>query len=254
MVERFVYGSYSNVDEAIAVANELVERGVPSSSIVVLGNDRSLEGYSSQYEAVHVDESNAVETDEGGFWNSLFGGSHKETEIPELSAHQDALTADGVLVVVDKTYQNDLVGSHEAQHAAAAGPATHAEVEDTESIKLHEESLRAQASEDAATSGDVHISKRTVEQDETVEVPVRKEEVNITHHKVNDDTAVDPDAFQDTASVDVNVSNEKVDVAKDVRVTDEVEIEKTSHVDTETVTGTTRKEVIDVEDENHLTE
>lgn len=118
---------------------------------------------------------------------------------------------------------------------------------ETDRIRLHEEEIDAHVRKKDV--GDVTITKEVVEETQTIEVPVEREEIRIHHNRPTDDTA---DSYDDAAFVEedivIPVSEEEVVVDKNVVVTDEVEIEKVTHTDTETVTETSRREELDIND------
>ena len=119
---------------------------------------------------------------------------------------------------------------------------------ETEHIRLHEEQVRAETRK--KDLGNVSITKEIVEDTETIEVPVEREEIHIRHSAPTDtmEGVADGDAFQEEEIV-IPVSEEEVVVDKDTVVTDEIEVEKTIHTDRETVSETTRHEELEIDDE-----
>lgn len=116
---------------------------------------------------------------------------------------------------------------------------------DTERIRLHEEQVDVQKHK--KDLGEVQVSKNVVEDTKTVEVPIQREEIHIK--KVTpSEGEVDDNAFEEEEFV-VPISEEEVSVNKNTVVTGEVEIEKQTHQDTETVSETTRREELDVQDD-----
>jgi len=112
-------------------------------------------------------------------------------------------------------------------------------------LVTHEEQLQARPV--AQQVGEVSLRKEVVEEVQTIEVPVRREEVVIERHAVTGDVA-DATAFgtyQET--IRVPVMEEKVEVNKVVRPVEEVELSKRTIEDTETVSDTVRHEEIRVE-------
>ncbi len=156
--------------------------------------------------------------------------------------------------VEDNDYEPHIVGeeTHIEAHGEPVGefaPDANTETDtETERIRLHEEQVRAETRE--KDLGNVSITKEVVEDTETIEVPVEREEIHIRHSAPSDTTesVADGDAFQEEEIV-IPVSEEEVVVDKETVVTDEVEVEKTTHTDRETVTETTRHEELEVDDE-----
>ena len=93
------------------------------------------------------------------------------------------------------------------------------------------------------------ITKEVVEETKTIEVPVRREEVHVERRPVNDATA-DPSAFQAAGeTIRVPVMEEQVEVRKVVRPVEEVVISKDVVEDTQSVSGTIRREEVHVTDD-----
>ena len=77
-------------------------------------------------------------------------------------------------------------------------------------------------------------------------MPVTREEVTIDRHSV--DRPAGGEAFTED-SVDVPVYEERVDVDKESRVVEELEVGKTARTDTTHVEETVRREEFDIDDE-----
>jgi uncharacterized protein (TIGR02271 family) len=104
-------------------------------------------------------------------------------------------------------------------------------------------------------AGDVTVSKRVVEDTKTVEVPVRREEVNVERRAVSGDASSSDissadrgEAFSEQ-SVTVPVMAEDVEIRKVARPVEEIEITKTAAEDTKRVEGTVRREEFDIDDQ-----
>lgn len=115
---------------------------------------------------------------------------------------------------------------------------------DNERVRLHEEELDIHKQK--KKTGEVEITKHVVEDTKTVEVPVEREELHIKHVTPAEDSN-DPNAFVEE-EIDIPLSEEEIVVDKKTHLVDEVEIEKRSHVDHENVTGTTRREELEITD------
>lgn len=128
-----------------------------------------------------------------------------------------------------------------------AQPVQSTNVTDTDDIRVqrYEEDLQAQKTERQA--GEVRISKDVVEEQRTLEVPVQREEVHIESHVVDRPATDTSQAFQE-GTISVPVREEDVEVRKEMRVAEELEIDKTVVQETERVSDTVRKEVVNVEE------
>ena len=120
------------------------------------------------------------------------------------------------------------------------------EVSDNENIvvPVHEEELVATKREREA--GEVTIRKDIVEEQRTVEVPITEEQVRVTRRAVDRDASRDA-AFQG-GTIEVPLTTEEVQLQKQVRVSEEIEIDREAVQTTAKVTGTVRKESVDVDE------
>jgi uncharacterized protein (TIGR02271 family) len=118
-------------------------------------------------------------------------------------------------------------------------------------IRRYEEDLEANTVQ--RQSGDVRVEKNVVEDTKTIDVPVRREEVNVERHPVSGDAGMeagrDDKAFSGE-STRIPVMEEDVEVRKVARPVEEVEITKNQTQDTRRVEDTVRREELDVNDDN----
>ena len=125
--------------------------------------------------------------------------------------------------------------------------ATSAGVDDDDTLRVrrYEEELEAQKVEREA--GRVRVTKDVVEEQRTLEVPVTREEVHVRSRQVDQPTgAVGADAFRE-GTIEVPIREEEVVLSKEVRVAEELEIEKRAVQETERVSGTVRREQVNIE-------
>ncbi|HUR15692.1 MAG TPA: YsnF/AvaK domain-containing protein [Candidatus Limnocylindrales bacterium] len=115
-------------------------------------------------------------------------------------------------------------------------------------IRRYEEELEADTVQ--RESGEVVVNKRVVEETKTIEVPVRREEVQIERRPVSGEAytegTIDQQAFGGE-SISIPLMAEEVEVRKVVRPVEEIEISKVQVQDTEQVEGTIRREEFDVD-------
>ncbi len=112
-------------------------------------------------------------------------------------------------------------------------------------VPVHEEELTATTREREA--GDVRISKRVIEEDQVLDVPVTEERVSVTRRTVDRDATTGENVFTEE-TIDVPLRAEEVDLQKRTRVAEEIEVEKERVQRTERVGGTVRREEVDVDD------
>ena len=121
---------------------------------------------------------------------------------------------------------------------------TDTDVSDGEVLERREE--RMTVDKDTQQVGSVRVGKRVVQETQSVDVPVTREELVIERRAV-DRPAGDADLTE--GAVEVPVYEEQVRTGKDVRVVEELEIGKASKTDTERVSGTVRREEFDIDDD-----
>jgi uncharacterized protein (TIGR02271 family) len=98
---------------------------------------------------------------------------------------------------------------------------------------------------DVEQVGSVKVGKRVVEDKQSVDVPVTREDVTVTRRAVDRDTG----ETLDEAEIEVPIYGERVEAGKQTRVVEELEIDKTPRTDTKRVSETVRREEFDVEED-----
>jgi uncharacterized protein (TIGR02271 family) len=132
---------------------------------------------------------------------------------------------------------------------AATATATGRPTSDEESIRVpvHEEELVAQRTRQQA--GEVAVGKDVVEERVGLDVPVTREEVEVTRRPVDRAATSSDAAFTDSGgTIRVPVMAEDVAVSKEARVVEEVEISKAPVTETRHVEDTVRREEVRVEE------
>lgn len=112
-------------------------------------------------------------------------------------------------------------------------------------LRLLEE--RLMVNKERFSAGSVEIGKRVETHQETVNVPLQREEVIIERHAVSDARPVEGavlGAANETLRVDLEA--ERANVQKQAYVTEEVEIGKRTVTETQQVTDTVSREVLEV--------
>ncbi len=115
---------------------------------------------------------------------------------------------------------------------------------DTLRVPVREEELSAVTRE--RDLGEVRVEKDVVAEERVLEVPVTEERVRVERHVVDRPVgAGDADAFQEGV-IEVPIRGEEVELQKQVRVAEEIEIGKEAVQRTERVAGTVRREEVRV--------
>ena len=113
-------------------------------------------------------------------------------------------------------------------------------------VPLHEERVEPERRERQA--GEVTVGKHVVEQQQEFDVPVTHEEIDVTRRRVDRPADADARIEEDSETIRVPLRAEDVDVRKDARVVEEVEISKRPVTETQRVSETVRREEIDIDD------
>ncbi len=114
---------------------------------------------------------------------------------------------------------------------------------ETISVPIHEEELTA--TKTARELGEVRVEKDVVSEERTLSVPVTEERVRVERRAVDRAVGADEKAFEDEV-IEVPVYGEDVQLQKNVRVTEEVEIGKEAVQRDQQVSGTVRREEVRV--------
>jgi len=97
-------------------------------------------------------------------------------------------------------------------------------------------------------AGKFRLSKRVIEEQKTIDVPVEHEEARITQTAVNRRPATQEEIGMMDRDIEVPLRDQEVVTAKEARVTGEVNVRKETTQGTERVTDTVRREEVHVED------
>src|SRR5699024_884736 len=97
--------------------------------------------------------------------------------------------------------------------------------------------------------GSVRFNKEVIEEEQSVDVPVTEEEVDISRRRVDRDATADDHVFEE-GTMEVPIRGEEVDVEKRTRITEEIDVDKTAREHTERVSDKVRREEVDIEGDN----
>lgn len=116
--------------------------------------------------------------------------------------------------------------------------------DEEERLRLHEERLNVD--KERVQAGEVNVEKHVIEDEQTVEVPVTREEVYIERRAVQDETAAG-EVFDDGDHIHIPIMEERVEVTKRPVVSEEIIVGKREVQDTQTVSETLRREEADID-------
>jgi len=127
------------------------------------------------------------------------------------------------------------------------------DINDEKSLELHEERLNID--KNRVKTGEVNVNKNVHLDEQTIEVPVEREEVYIERRPVNREvgevaaTSFDTDSTLDEGgTIHIPITEEQVEVTKKDVVTEEIVVGKRKVIDTETITDTVRREEAEIDD------
>ena len=193
--------------------------------------------------------------DVAGVSNSYFiieKGFLFTTDIYVPMSEVSSLDEDGIRLSLTKDqiengdYANEPADdSYGTAATATTGYDTDAEGDDV--IERREERLTVDKQTEKA--GEVRVGKRVVEEQQSVDVPVTREEVTIERRDVDRPTT--GEAFTEE-SIDVPVYEERVEAGKEARVVEELEVDKTATTGTARVQDTVKREEFEIEGDDDL--
>ncbi|WP_223641171.1 YsnF/AvaK domain-containing protein [Planococcus sp. 4-30] len=146
-----------------------------------------------------------------------------------------------------KPYNGTQTGAETASTTSAGSP------DEEEHLRLHEE--RLSVDKERVQTGEVNVGKHVVEEQQTIEVPVEREEVYVERRPVNEEVSstggglTDKGAYEDGETIHIPLSEERLEVTKKDVVSEEIVVGKRKVQDTEVVNETVRREKADI-DEN----
>lgn len=112
-------------------------------------------------------------------------------------------------------------------------------------VELAEEELSARTRQ--VERGEVRIEKDVIAEEQTLEVPVTEERVNVTRRAVDRDVTAGDSVFEG-GTIEVPVRGEEVELQKTAHVAEEVEISKDAVQEVERVTDTVRREEVHIDE------
>lgn len=160
-----------------------------------------------------------------------------------ITVHADTRSTEAWTILQSHGAYNKQTAAVSSSKAAATGYATHDQ--EGQTLKLHEEELHARKT--PVKTGEVRVHKEVITEQQTLTVPVQREEVVIERRPASGmASASDLHAGEE---IRIPVKEEKVRIEKDTVLKEEVHVGKRKIQETESVSGTVRKERVKVEQE-----
>jgi len=154
----------------------------------------------------------------------------------------DAFTGDRVDDKTGGVVAGGATGVPAMSSGSSIGTATESNVM---RVPVAEEHLQVVGKEIRQT-GEIEVSKHVVEEQVQVPVNLRHEEVVVTRHAVDRPVTGGEGTIGESEVIRVPVHEEVAQVTKEVRVAEEIEIQKRAVSQQQTVSDTVRREVVDV--------
>lgn len=249
-----VIGSYSTREEALSVIERLRNEGYERDDIVIYTTDEAasrlgFDGLSGI--DVETDENRMDGEEDRSLWEKIkdtfsFDTYDSETATPEndpLYQYRGDIS-DGKFVITVKGYRQpetteDTMGTSKTEDIDRKPNL------DDDTIQLKEEKLDVNTYD--VTTGEVDIHKHVVNDTETVEVPVKREEIVIERKPVTDQSSQGTDEKLEDDTITIPIKEEQVDVSKHTVIREEVGIHKEEHEDVEKVTEDVSREELDID-------
>jgi uncharacterized protein (TIGR02271 family) len=144
---------------------------------------------------------------------------------------------------------SDVSSTGAAASRVTGGPSK--EQEESQKIRLHAERLRA--SKQPETTGEVNVRKEVVTEQQTLEVPVTREEVVVERRSLAEDAAeAEATPIGEGETLRIPVREERVNVTKEPVTTGEVEISKREYQEKRQFSDTVRHEEARIEKEGDI--
>ncbi|HBU11480.1 MAG TPA: hypothetical protein DEB31_01730 [Clostridiales bacterium] len=242
---KYVYGTYNTMQEAKNMIAQLEQKGYPRSSISVMADGARVSNLRDL--GVSLEDTYHNESNYESLWSRIkrFFGREVHSAHTAIFGHQQDLRNGKILVMVDcSTVPQPLQTAAKEKDTAYWNAAHNLAVNhpDEQTIRLMQEHLRV--SKENVTTGEVIVKKRVVQDTETINVPVRHEELTIERHPVTGHVT-GLDKFEDE-TYSFPLTEEQVHVSKEPVVVEEVRVSKRQVDGEKQVSDTVRREELDV--------
>ncbi|KKK34425.1 hypothetical protein WQ57_23020 [Mesobacillus campisalis] len=269
-----VVGVFDNQEDLIEAIERYKKEGYSVQDFSIIGDTPDLSpAFENRTGVVTEDVSNVNRENEnkGGFWQNLLnvfdGDDNLGGNSPSLS---DRLVGVGLSEDAAREYEGDVRNGRIILLTEGAVPQGGVIASDRErdsyadsvnaydtagidrgadtveqSLELKEEQL--DISKERVQAGEVEIHKEVVEDQETINVPVTREEVYVERRAVNEETA--DTVTGDDETIRVPIMEEKVEVHKKPVVKEELVVGKREVQETEKVRENLKREEVNIESE-----
>lgn len=182
--------------------------------------------------------------DEANYYNNEFMAGRTVVTVNSQDRRDEAYD----ILMRNGAYDMNSAGNQTGNYANTTQADTNATA--GQKVQLREEQL--QATKERVQAGEVNVRKNVVSEEQTLNVPVNREEVYVERHPV--DTAVPSNTpiGQGEEVTRIPVSEEQVQVSKQPVVTEEINIGKRVVQENQHVTDTVRREEAHIENRGNV--
>ncbi|WP_180960121.1 YsnF/AvaK domain-containing protein [Neobacillus cucumis] len=265
-MSKTVLGVYNSSDEVVRAIEEYQNEGYSVNDLSIIGNTTDVPSSIEEETGVasqEISTSNHTQTEEHqGFLASLFtpfeDRMYQNDE--DRTTYYDHLVAQGISEVDALKYEDDINDgkvlllakkgtgydnaidsvSTETMAREQTGLQDTFDTDKQRSLKLREEQL--DVNKHRVQTGEVEVKKEVVEEQETVNVPVKHEEVYVERRAVDENEADTTKPIGDDETIRVPIVEEKVEVTKKPVVSEELVIGKKQVTETQKVTENVKRE------------
>ncbi|MDR4945054.1 YsnF/AvaK domain-containing protein [Neobacillus cucumis] len=264
-MSKAVLGVYNSNDEVVRAIEEFRNEGYSVNDLSIIANTAVVPSSIEEETGVASQEistsNNNYQTEEHqGFLASLFFPfSNSMTQDDGRTSYYDHLIAQGISEVDALKYEEDINGgkvlllTNKGLGNASASDGVSTETMDREqtslddldsdkqrTLKLREEQL--DVNKHRVQTGAVEVEKDVVEEQETVNVPVKREEVYVERRAVDETDADTTTPIGDDETIRVPIVEERIEVNKKPVVTEELVINKKQVTENQKVTENVKRE------------
>ncbi len=269
MADKKFVGTFPTETEVLKKIDELRTLGYKENDIYVVTNDEN------SLTIVRGQTNVSLQEAEGNWWDRfvafLSGDEPVKTAFThmgftneEATRYYNEVKNGNILLYVDREY-GDLIHARKAEfqesytdpnlggnltvdnfdQTTVNSASMNIDAEREERLQLHEEKLNVD--KERVQTGEVNVGKHVVVDEQTVEVPVKREEVHIERRAATEETAAG-EVFNDANdNIHIPVMEEQVEVTKRPVVSEEIVVKKREVSDMETVNETVRREKADID-------
>ncbi len=182
--------------------------------------------------------------DEANYYNNEFLAGRTVVTVNSQDRRDEAYD----ILMRNGAYDMNSAGNQSSNYTGTTQTDTNATA--GQKVQLHEEQL--QATKERVQAGEVNIRKNVVSEEQTINVPVNREEVFVERHPVNTPVPSNTPIGQEDEVTRIPVSEEQVQVTKQPVVTEEINVGKRVVQENQPVTDTVRHEEARIENQGNV--